>query len=141
MADASDIQLERLDEVQNLTDVNPRRFYKLRAQSVKESGTFCSSDSASDRESFGPGNSRWNAARGGETDQPVAGPDRAAVYDMIIVDDAHGKAGYIVFVLGIKARHLCCLSADERAAGLSAALRDAPERFAPSLGMFFPIAR
>ncbi len=64
-------------------------------------------------------------ARRWQPDQHVARADVAARQHLAALHRAHGKAGEIVVVARVHARHLGGLPADQRAAGLAAALGDA----------------
>ena len=48
--------------------------------------------------------------------------------DLVALDDADAEAGQVVVAVGVHARHLGGLAADQRAAGLPAALGDARRR-------------
>ena len=61
----------------------------------------------------------------GSADQHVARHDRPAVDDLRLLDDADDEAGDVVFAVGVEARHLGRLAADQRAAVLAAGARDA----------------
>ena len=60
-----------------------------------------------------------------ESEDHVARSDGGIVQNFVPVHDADGEAREIVFVHGVEARHLGGLAADERGAGLHAALRHA----------------
>ena len=80
------------------------------------------------RRSCGSANSRSSARRsrrGPSTASP--GAMRAAVDDPALLDHADAEAGEVVFALGVHAGHLGGLAADQRAAGLLAALGDAAD--------------
>ena len=64
-------------------------------------------------------------ARGRQPDQHVADDDVAARQDLAALDGADGKAGKVVVARLVHARHLGRLAADQRAAGLPAAVGDA----------------
>ena len=72
-------------------------------------------------------------ARRRQPDQHVARRDVAARQDLAALHGADGKAGEIVVLAGIHARHLGRLAADQRAAGLPAALGDAGDHRARHL--------
>ena len=72
-------------------------------------------------------------ARGGQGYERVALPHGGAVEDAGFVHDPDGEARQVVLVLGVKARHLGGLAADERRAGLDAALRHARDDFSYAL--------
>ena len=64
-------------------------------------------------------------AAGSKTDERIARLDAFTVDYFIAFDYAHGKAGDVVFVLGIKSRHFRGLSAYQCAARLTAAVAHA----------------
>ena len=64
-------------------------------------------------------------AGGGEAEDDVAVPHGLAGDGFAAFDGADGKAGQIVVAVGVHARHLGGLAADEGAAGVAAALGDA----------------
>src|SRR6185312_11988505 len=64
-------------------------------------------------------------AGGGDAEQDVAGSDVAARQDRAALDGADRKTGEIVIAAAVDPRHLSSLAADQRAAGLPAALGDA----------------
>ena len=64
-------------------------------------------------------------ARRGEPDDDVARRDVGARQYVLASDGADGKAGKVIIVALIDARHFRGLAADERAAGLAARRRDA----------------
>ena len=63
-------------------------------------------------------------AEGGQPDEHVAGLNPARQRPLPL-HDAHDEAGEIVVVLGVGARHLRRLAADQRAAELGAGAREA----------------
>ena len=67
-------------------------------------------------------------AGGRQADQHVAGHDRPAVDDLASVDDADDEAGEVVLAVGVEARHLGGLAADQRAAVLAARRARRPRR-------------
>ena len=69
----------------------------------------------------------------GSADQHVAGGDVGARQQRAALDGADGEAGEVVVARGIHARHLGRLAADQRAAGLPAALGDAGDHAARAL--------
>ena len=64
-------------------------------------------------------------AGGGQSNERVAVAHGAAVQYPLLIHEADGKAGEVVFVLGIEAGHFGGLAAYERGSGLDAALRHA----------------
>ena len=66
-------------------------------------------------------------ARGGEAEQHVALDDVVGRQQLAAFGRAHGKAGEVVVVAVIHAGHFGRLAADQRAAGLPAALGDAAD--------------
>ena len=44
------------------------------------------------------------------------------IQDLALIHNAHCKAGYVIFILRIEARHFCCFTAYQCAAGLYTAL-------------------
>ena len=68
---------------------------------------------------------------GGQPEQHVAGADRRAGEHALALDRAHDEAGQIVFAGGVEARHLGGLAADQRAAVVPAAARDAGDHLRP----------
>ena len=64
-------------------------------------------------------------ARGGKRDHDVPFLHALVVHHLVAVDDAHRKSREVVLVLGIESGHFRRLAADERAARLHAAFRDA----------------
>ena len=62
---------------------------------------------------------------GRETDQSIARHDRPPIDDALAVDNADDEAGEVVFAVGVEARHLRGLTAQKRAAVLTAPTRDA----------------
>jgi hypothetical protein len=76
-------------------------------------------DSAHQREAVGMD------AGGGEPQHDVARRDAAAVDHRAALDGANREAREVVVAVGVHARHLGRLAADQRATGLAAAARDA----------------
>ena len=63
----------------------------------------------------------------GHADQHVADGDRAAVDQPLAIDDADDEAGEVVLAVGVEARHLGGLAAEQRAAVLAARRRHAAD--------------
>ncbi len=61
---------------------------------------------------------------GREADQRVACADLAAVDDLVAFDDTDAETGQIVIAIGVHVGHFRSLAADQRGAGLQAALGD-----------------
>ena len=59
-----------------------------------------------------------------QADQHVAGRDAPAVDQSLALDDADDEAGEVVFAVGVEARHLGGLAAEQRAAVLAARARE-----------------
>ena len=70
---------------------------------------------------------------GGKAQGEVAGPDALAGNDLAPADPSDDRAGKVVFVFGIEARHLRRLPADERAARAPAGARNAANDFRDNL--------
>ena len=77
----------------------------------------------------------------GHADQHVAGRDRPAVDQPRAVDDADDEAGEVVFAVGVEARHLRGLAAEQRAAVLAAGARHAADDRSATSGDSRPVAR
>ena len=81
-------------------------------------------------------------ARRGDGDERVAGGDVGARQQRAALGGADGKAGEIVVVAVIHARHLGGFAADQRAAGQAAALGDAlDDRRCPAATSSLPVAK
>ena len=61
-------------------------------------------------------------AGGGQAEDPVAGLEIGPRQQRAALGSAHREAGEVVILLGVHARHLGGLAADQRAAGLDAAI-------------------
>ena len=64
-------------------------------------------------------------ARGGKPDQLIADHDVAARQDLAALDRTDGEAGEVIVARLVHARHFGGFAADQRAAGLPAAIGDA----------------
>ena len=70
-----------------------------------------------------------------QADQHVAVGDAAAVDQRLAVDDADDEPGEIVLAVGVEARHLRRLAAEQRAAVLAAAAREAVDDLLGDVGL------
>ncbi len=115
-----------LDEREQAADIDPcRRHQRVDQQHLGieqrraiELPSLVGGEAADERKAV-----RMDSGRS-EPENRVAGADRAAVEQSLALDRADAEAGEVVIALGIHPRHLGGLAADQRAAGLAAALGD-----------------
>ena len=77
-------------------------------------------------------------AGGNDPHQHIARPDVRACDQILFICHTDREAGQVIFILRIEARHLCRLAADQRRAGLHAALRHAGNNLRNLLRVILP---
>ena len=73
-------------------------------------------------------------AAAGQGNDHIAGCHGAVVQDLALIHCAHGKAGQVVFILGVEAGHFGGFAAHQCAAGLHAALGHALDQIGDLFG-------